>query len=86
VRTSVAGEVAVKVAILVLGILGVLLGGLWLLQGLGVVQIEPILCVAGCEEVQGPSTTWSIAGALLVLAGALGVFYAVIRFRAAAGR
>jgi hypothetical protein len=75
-----------KIAVLVIGTLAVLLGGLWLLQGLGIVHLRPILCVADCEEVQGPSASWSIIGGLLVLAGGFAVFYAVRKFRAAAGR
>jgi hypothetical protein len=35
-----------KWIILSLGVAGVLLGGLWLLQGLEIVHIQPILCGA----------------------------------------
>jgi hypothetical protein len=57
------------------GVLAVLLGGLWLLQGLGVVHMKPILCVAHCAPLQGPSTTWAIAGGLLALLGLIGALY-----------
>jgi proline iminopeptidase len=50
-----------------------LLGGLWLLQGLGAVHVRPILCFADCAPVQGPSRTWAISGFLLVLAGVLAI-------------
>lgn len=57
----------------VVGVAGILLGGLWLLQGLGLVQVRPILCVADCETVQGPSLGWVLAGAAVALCGVLGV-------------
>ena len=41
--------------LLLLGILAILLGGLWLPQGLGLVEVRPILCFADCAPVQGPS-------------------------------
>lgn len=60
----------------VLGVLAVLLGGLWLLQGLGVVHLRPILCVADCEPLQGPSATWAVTGFLVLAAGILVIRYA----------
>lgn len=56
---------------LVLGVLGVLLGGLWVLQGLGVVHLRPILCFADCAPVQGPSPVWVAIGSFLLLVGGL---------------
>jgi hypothetical protein len=63
------------------GVISVLLGGLWLLQGLGVVQIRPILCFANCAAIQGPSLTWVIVGLIVVTAGTVAIFYA-LRWRA----
>lgn len=57
------------------GVLSVLLGGVWLLQGLGIVRIRPILCFANCAPIQGPSTTWAIIGAAVLIGGGL-----VLRF------
>ena len=68
-----------KIAILVAGVIGVLLGGLWLLQGLGIVQIPPILCVAECEPLEGPAPIWAVVGFALAAAGALAIFYALRR-------
>ena len=51
------------------------LGGLWLLQGTGLVHVRPILCFADCAELQGPSTTWAIVGLIMVVVGAWGVVY-----------
>jgi len=53
----------------IISMLFALLGGLWLLQGLGLVEIQPILCFANCEPVQGPSLPWAIVGGFLFLAG-----------------
>lgn len=66
-----------KIVALVFGVIAVLLGGLWLLQGLGVVQIEPVACVAECEALEGPSPTWAIIGFVVAAAGALAILYAV---------
>jgi hypothetical protein len=60
---------------LIVGVLSVLLGGLWLLQGLGIVRIRPILCFANCEPIQGPSSTWAIIGGFVLIAGVLAILY-----------
>ncbi|HEY2358459.1 MAG TPA: hypothetical protein VGH86_13490 [Phenylobacterium sp.] len=65
--------------IAVVGALAIMLGGLWLLQGLGAVRLRPILCFADCEPVQGPSTTWALIGAVVVLAGIWAMFRALKR-------
>ena len=58
-----------KLIIPIIGVLVALLGGLWLMQGLGVVEIQPILCFADCEPVEGPSLTWALLGAFFLVAG-----------------
>jgi hypothetical protein len=63
----------VRIATLIVGVLAALLGGLWLLQGLGLVRIQPILCVADCAPLEGPSTPWAIAGFVLLAAGIFGI-------------
>jgi len=62
-----------KSLVRIVSVLGVLLGGLWLVQGLGLVQIRPILCFAECEPVQGPSAVWAVLGVLLMAAGVFGI-------------
>jgi hypothetical protein len=64
-----------RIIALVSGIIAVLLGGLWLLQGLGVVQIRPILCFADCAPLQGPSGTWVAIGTFTLAIGGFGVFW-----------
>ena len=59
----------------VVGVLAVLLGGLWLLQGLGVVHMKPILCFADCAPVQGPSTQWAMIGGVVAILGLFGAIY-----------
>jgi hypothetical protein len=58
-----------KIILGAVGLAAVLLGGLWLLQGLGLVHVKPILCFANCAPVQGPSTVWALIGGVLLLAG-----------------
>jgi hypothetical protein len=65
-----------------IGLVAALLGGLWLVQGLGLVTIPPILCVADCETLEGPSPGWAVAGAVLLLAGLGAIFWVLRRGRA----
>jgi hypothetical protein len=60
--------------------LAFLLGGLWLLQGTGLVTIDPIACIGACEALKGPSVPWALAGAALMIA-ALAVLWAATRQR-----
>ena len=66
-----------KIVALIAGTISLLLGGLWLLQGLGVVHVRPILCFADCAPIQGASSTWAIVGLLFVTAGVAAIFYAL---------
>ncbi len=68
-----------KIVALILGVIAVLLGGLWLLQGLGLVHIEPVACVAECETLEGPSTMWAIIGFVVALGGVLAIAFALRR-------
>jgi hypothetical protein len=72
----------VKLLLVIVGLVVALLGGLWLVQGLGMVQIRPILCVANCEVLQGPSTTWTLVGLAALLIGAALIYIALRRRRA----
>lgn len=58
-----------------LGGLVALLGTLWTVQGLGLVRIGPVLCVADCEPVTGPSVRWTLFG-LVALTVGLGTVWA----------
>ncbi len=65
----------------IVGTILILLGGLWLLQGTGLVVIEPIACVAECETLEGPSLPWALAGAAALAAGAGLVWFSLFRRR-----
>ena len=65
-----------RIAVVILSILAILLGGLWLLQGSGLVQVRPILCFADCKPLQGASLVWAIVGAIVLAAGGFGVTWA----------
>lgn len=54
-------------------IAGILLGGFWLLQGLALITVKPILCFADCQPLEGPSATWALIGAGLLAASARGI-------------
>ena len=69
-----------KWIVLALGGIGVLLGGLWLLQGLGLVHIRPILCFADCAPIQGASMAWASIGAVVLAAGVAALVAARKRF------
>ena len=66
------------------GLAVALLGTLWLLQGLGLIHIRPILCFANCAPIQEASTTWAIAGAVALTVGGAVMFWCFER-RAALG-
>ena len=54
-----------KVTVLtILGFIVALLGTLWVVQGLGLIQIGPVLCVANCEPISGNSMQWTVIGVL----------------------
>lgn len=53
----------------ILALAAILLGGLWLLQGTGLVVLDPIACVGECQRLEGPSVLWSAAGLALIAAG-----------------
>jgi hypothetical protein len=63
------------------GLVAVLLGGLWLLQGLGIVHLRPILCFADCAPLQEPSTTWAIIGGVTLAVGCVAMFWSMQRHK-----
>ncbi len=65
----------------VVGVVAALLGGLWLLQGTGLVVMDPIACVGACEALTGPHAGWALAGLALLLAGLGLVWWALRRMK-----
>jgi hypothetical protein len=57
------------------GIVLLLLGALWSLQGADLLHIKPILCFADCQVLIGGSTTWLIVGLITIGVGALLLFF-----------
>lgn len=51
------------------GIVLILLGLLWTLQGADLVRIRPVLCVANCRPITGGSPAWLIIGVVTVVVG-----------------
>lgn len=61
------------------GLVVTVLGGLWLLQGLGIIQMQPILCFANCDPVQGSSMTWAVIGFVVLTVGAAVMYWSLKR-------
>lgn len=68
-----------KILGVIFGVAGLLLGGLWLFQGLGLVTIEPIACVGACEPVSGPAPLWVVIGFVVFAAGGLAIYFSLKR-------
>lgn len=60
-----------RIILMIFGVITVVLGSLWLLQGLGLVHIRPILCFGDCAPIQGLSTTWAVIGAFALAVGGI---------------
>jgi hypothetical protein len=58
-----------RIALLSAGIVSVLLGGLWFLQAAGILHLQPILCLAACGPITGPSPLWEAIGAGTAIIG-----------------
>jgi hypothetical protein len=58
-----------RIVLVVFGVVLVLLGGLWFLQGAGIVHLEPVACVGACEPLTRPSLQWVAIGGVVLLAG-----------------
>ena len=57
------------IVLTVLGVILALLGTLWLVQGLGLIEIRPILCFGDCEPITGGSLQWTVIGAIALFVG-----------------
>jgi len=66
---AIRGWGRVRKIVFLSGLVAALLGGLWLLQGVGIVHLRPILCFADCVPVQGPAVIWAVIGALMLTGG-----------------
>jgi hypothetical protein len=51
------------------GIVLVVLGSLWILQGADLMRIQSILCFADCEPLAGGSIVWLAAGLVALAVG-----------------
>lgn len=60
--------------LMILGVPVALLGIPWPVQGLGTVQIGPVLCVADCEPTTGRSLLWSVVGTVALHVGIVTVW------------
>jgi hypothetical protein len=67
-----------QVIAIIFGIIILLLGLLWFLQGSDIVHIKPILCFANCQPIAGRSLQWQIMGAVAFAAGTF-ILYKYLR-------
>lgn len=72
---------AIGAVLAVFGVIVAALGALWLVQGLGVVEIAPVLCVADCEPVIGGSVQWVVTGVVALMAGLVSIRAGLRRIR-----
>jgi hypothetical protein len=61
------------------GALIAILGLLWFLQGVAILEMRPILCVADCEPIVGGSPFWAAAGAIAFIIGIAIAFFSLKR-------
>ncbi|QFT66721.1 hypothetical protein FIU93_08020 [Labrenzia sp. THAF35] len=66
-----------RLAALIFGTVLCLLGALRLLQVVGLVTIEPILCLADCAPVEGLAPAWIVAGVVALALGFLAAGYGI---------
>ena len=69
-----------KTSIVFVGIIAILFGSLWFLQGTSIIQICPILCFADCECLTGGSPLWTVVG-LIALSTGIGAVYFGLKHR-----
>jgi hypothetical protein len=70
-----------KIVILIVSVLAALLGGLWFLQGIGLVHLDPVACVGECTPLEGPSMQWAVIGGVVLALGLLGISYGLKKSR-----
>jgi hypothetical protein len=60
-----------KIAQLILALIATFLGGFWFMQGIGILNVCPILSFADCACIEGGSTLWTVVGAIVFIVGIL---------------
>ncbi len=77
IRSNMNGK---QIAGALIGAFIAFLGLLWSLQGIGILQIRPIFCVADCEEIVGGSPSWAVVGVITFIIGIIILIMSVRRF------
>jgi uncharacterized membrane protein YiaA len=60
-----------KIAQVIFATIAILLGTFWFLQGVGILNVCPILCFTDCACIEGGSQLWSVVGAVVFIIGIL---------------
>jgi uncharacterized BrkB/YihY/UPF0761 family membrane protein len=71
----------IKIVLIVVGVVAMLLGLLWFLQGTAIIQMCPILCFANCECLTGGSLLWEIIGLVVFFIGIIIIYFGLRRSR-----
>jgi membrane-bound ClpP family serine protease len=58
-----------KIAVAVVSLLLIFLGGLWFLQGVAILSLCPILCFVDCQCITGQSPFWAVVGVVTLILG-----------------
>jgi hypothetical protein len=58
-----------ELATALFGVIVALLGFMWFLQGAGIIQMCPMLCIMDCECIKGGSQLWEAVGAIAFIIG-----------------
>ena len=68
-----------QLAIPLAGVILALFGLLWFLQGIAILTLCPVLCVADCECVTSGSPFWEVIGAITFIIGIAIIFVSLKR-------
>jgi hypothetical protein len=66
-----------KAGQIIFAIIAILLGGFWFLQGVGILNVCPILCFADCTCIEGGSQIWAVVGAGVFIIGTLTIIVTI---------
>lgn len=63
-----------KIAQIIFAAIAMLLGAFWFLQGVGILNVCPILCFANCACIVGGSLVWGTVGGVVFIIGIIIIF------------
>jgi hypothetical protein len=67
-----------RIAAVIVGVILAILGLIWFLQGIAILNVCPVLCFADCECITGGSSFWAISGVISIIIG-VGILYVSLK-------